>query len=87
MIRAGAVAVIAVGLAGCVIVWGGGYHVESENSQSITMKYDSHFTSLDVVQTVAEAACRQFGKRAVSHDSTTVLGITSVVFDCVAKPQ
>jgi hypothetical protein len=87
MIRAAVVAVVAVGLPGCVALWGGGYHIESENSQSITMKYDSHFASLSEVQNVAEAECRHYGKRAISQNSTSAWGITTVVFDCVAKPQ
>jgi len=73
-------------LAGCVVVWGRGYEVEAETSEWITIKYDTHFASLDEVQQVAEASCGTHGKRAIMRgQDKSIWQLTTADFDCVPK--
>jgi hypothetical protein len=76
----------AVGLSGCVAVWGRGYQVESESPDAVTIKYDHHFASPDDVAMVAEANCERFDKSArSSSSSTSIWGLTSVSFVCAGR--
>ena len=73
-------------LSGCVVVWGRAYEVEAETSESITIEYDTNFTSLADVQQVAQASCGTHDKRAVFRDqSMNIWHLTTANFDCVAK--
>jgi PBP1b-binding outer membrane lipoprotein LpoB len=79
---------LALVLSGCVVVWGRAYEIEAETSEWITIKYDSNFTSLPDIQQVAQASCDAHDKHAVFRDqSTSILHLTTVDFDCVTKQQ
>lgn len=77
---------IALALSGCVAVWGHAYNIESQDADSIIIKYDRHFASSGDVQNVAQASCARYGKDAASQgESTSIWGLTTVPFACV-KP-
>jgi hypothetical protein len=70
-------------LVGCVAVWGRAYQIGAETANSVTIKYDGHFTSSGNVDRVAQASCQKFGKAAAKQDeSTSIWGLTTVVFTC-----
>jgi len=84
MHRAAVLLLIAVGLSGCVAVWGRAYNIESETSESVTIKYDRNFTTLKDVNKVAQANCAEIGKKAVErHATTSIWQITTVTYGCV----
>lgn len=73
-------------LSGCVAVWGQPYKVESETSESVTIKYDRNFTDLAKVEKVARANCAEIGKKAVKeNEETSIWRITTVSFRCVKR--
>ena len=83
MSKAALIILVATALTGCVAVWGSAYKVEAADENSVTIKYDGHFTSSTNVHNVAEANCQKFGKSPVKQDeSKTIWGLTSVVFVC-----
>lgn len=85
MLKPALVAALALGLGGCVAVWGKAYHVEEETSDSVTIKYDDNFGSIDEVRQVAETSCQAHGKDAVParDPSASLWGISTAEFDCV----
>jgi hypothetical protein len=88
MIRTMVAAAMAVCLPGCVLIWGGGYHVEVANPHSVSVQYDSHFASLADVQHAAQTRCLRYDKDAAARNTATSgWGITTIVFDCIARPK
>jgi hypothetical protein len=74
---------LALGLSGCVAVWGENYKVEFASPTSITINFDPGLTNMGEVQHVAQTHCARYGKDAVpgaSQDSMWELRTTS--FDC-----
>lgn len=84
MHKLAAIVAMAVALSGCVAVWGRPYEVETQTSESVTLKYDRNFASLGDVEKVAQANCAELGKSAVKKNETTsIWRISTVTFDCV----
>ena len=85
MRRAVAMAMMLTALAGCIAVWGRGYDIEDETSESITIKFDEHFADLSDVEVVAREHCGRYRKTAVLRERTkSMWGITTLDFGCLA---
>ncbi len=83
MFRTALIILIMNTLVGCVAVWGRAYEIEAATANSVTIKYDGHFTSSREVNQVAETSCRKFNKApAKQTESTSVWGLTTVAFAC-----
>lgn len=84
--KAASLALIALALTGCVAVWGQAYDIEQATSESVTIRYDRNFATLDEVDKIARKNCAESGKMAVEqHESTSVWRITTVSFNCVQR--
>jgi len=70
-------------LGGCVAVWGQSYDIDSASADSITIKYDVHFTTPEKIKAIAEKHCAEYGKKAVlqQHDRNIVY-IDTATYDC-----
>jgi hypothetical protein len=76
-------AVFCLCLSGCVVVWGGAYHIEAHTRSSITIKWDPIGTDFAEVTKVAKAYCAQGGLDALKGSAvTTPYGLQTVTFDC-----
>jgi hypothetical protein len=84
--KAGLMLSIAGALGGCVAIWGSAYKIASENADSVAIRYDAHFISRGDVDKLAQTHCARFDRAAVAGAaSTSVWGLTTVTFDCIAR--
>lgn len=86
------VAFISFLLSGCIAVWGGAYHVESEDSSGGAIRYDHVVISVRAVFVHANEICAKYQKVAVvERESYGVVlsggSIDEMVFSCVVPSQ
>lgn len=81
---------LALTCSGCVAVWGQSYKITVQDSNNITIRYDTALTSSPSIQKIAKTHCNQFNKSIeilYSKMPGFLLGIIEESYSCVTKPN
>ena len=53
-------------MAGCVTMWDGPYHIDSQDSSGVVIRYDSVLVGVAAIDKIANESCGKYQKVAVS---------------------
>lgn len=74
-------------LDGCVVAWGGAYHIDAQTPEAITIHYDTNFIDGRVVDKLALSHCSAYGKVARLQDHQESVWRLSVKTFACQLPQ
>lgn len=86
MTKLSVLAVVLLGCAGCVAVWGQSYNVALANSRSVVIEFDPVVVNLPALMKAAQDECDRYGKDAVLDSvSNGNLGIRVNTYRCEVR--